>query len=92
MIKISNKNKKMINNFFDNPEIGLKKIARDKSSQDDEDAVNLVCEVIKSGFLELDYKFIFDGACENYCRSLLLDYEFVLYAFSEVEKIIFKEG
>jgi hypothetical protein len=81
----------MINNFFDNPEIGLKKIARDKSSHDDEDAVNLICEVIKSGFLELDYKFIFDGACKNYCRSLLLDYEFVKIAFLKIEGLIFQE-
>lgn len=91
MIKISNNNKKLINNFFDNPEIGLKKMARDRNSEEDEESVNLVCEIIKSGFLELDFKFIFCGACKNYCDSLLLDYEFVRIAFLKIEGLIFQE-
>lgn len=90
MIKISKKNKVLINNLF-SQELGFTRVAIDRNSHMDRGEVKMWCNVIKSGFLELDYNFLLSGSCKAICTSLLLSYEHVIEAFLKVEVLIFKE-
>jgi hypothetical protein len=90
-ITISSKNKKLINEIFGNDESGFIKIAISRNSHADKGEVRMWVNVIKSGFLELDYEFILSGGCKSICDSLLLRYDWVIAAFLRVEEAIFEE-
>lgn len=87
---ISYKNKKMVETLFNNPDNGFVRLAMDKNSFEDEPYVELICEVIKSGFLTMDVEFFENNSCKNLCHSLLLDYNTVLYAFHKL--VYFEEN
>ena len=82
---ISNNNKKMVRELFTNPDNGFIRLAMDKNSFEDENYVKLLCGVIESGFMTMDFEFFENNSCKNICYALLLDYQTVLYAFHKLE-------
>lgn len=90
-ITISNKNKKLINDLFGDETRGFTKIAISRNSEMDKGECKMWCNVIKSGFLELDYNFILSGGCKAIADSLLLDYEYIIASFLKIEGLIFQE-
>lgn len=89
-IKISNRIKKLINNLF-SCKTGFTSVAINRNSHEDKGEVRMWCNVIKSGFLTLDYNFILSGPCKTICDSLLLEYDYVVAAFLKIEGLIFEE-
>jgi hypothetical protein len=88
-MKLTNKNKRMVWNFFHKEGVGLEYIAKSKwEKEDDKRSASLLIAVMESGMLSLDLKFISSGALQDLCHVLRLSYEHVLYGFNKMRKII----
>ena len=88
-MKLTNKNKRMVWDFFYKKEVGLEYIAHSNCDKEmDKRSASLLIAVMESGMLSLDLEFINSGALQNLCHVLRLRYTEVLYGFNKMRRII----